>query len=200
MMNEQIWSKLEEERPEMLCRRTGARLERGLVLLTVLDRTLALDPVQRCAQWLATATGCPANPPSEAAEVVATAYLLLARELPLAGRWISPLDLPLGEMFFRGPHGLPTGGLEAAFGDSAARFHAAAATLAGKPLTFADVACEFEVLPRVPVAVLLWLADDEFDARARFLVDETVGEHLALDSLLGVLAMLADRLITAPCG
>jgi hypothetical protein len=50
----------------------------------------------------------------------------------------------------------------------------------------ADEAIFLQVLPRVPVVVLFWNADpqDGFEAQSRLLFDETVAEHLDVESIL----------------
>jgi hypothetical protein len=72
----------------------------------------------------------------------------------------------------------------------------AAAMLGGRDLTHeigsADVALYFQALPRVPVLLLFWDAEakDGFEAEARLLFDETVTEHLDIESIM----FLSERL------
>ena len=197
MVHEKLWEQLSQESTEQVCRRTGAQFEAqsGGFSLQVLDGTLRVNPCTRQLEWVEAGSGGAPVPPDLTIQVAATAYLLSARDVSLPGSWVSPLDLPPGAIFFRGPHGLPTEDLEAAFGASAERFRAAAEALKGTPLGFADVAYRFSVFPRLAVAVLLWLADDEFPARVRFLVERAAVEQLALDGLLAVLHMVAERLL-----
>ncbi|MHC4546120.1 MAG: DUF3786 domain-containing protein, partial [Planctomycetota bacterium] len=46
------------------------------------------------------------------------AYLINAKELPPANKFVKVENLPSGQFFFRGLHSLPTGKLEEAFGKS----------------------------------------------------------------------------------
>jgi hypothetical protein len=55
----------------------------------------------------------------------------------------------------------------------------------------ADAAWCFRPLPRVPVLLLFWDREDEFDAKAALLFDETVTEHLDIESIL----FLSERLV-----
>jgi hypothetical protein len=50
-------------------------------------------------------------------------------------------------------------------------------------------------LPRVPVAVLWWDADDEFPARAELLFDQTAPKHLPIDGSAVLGSWLVTRLI-----
>lgn len=199
MLDSHLWLKLREEDPEQLCRRTGAELDpaTGAIRLAVLNGTLILDPQAERLEWHGPESGAPAEFPDMTVAAAAVNYLLSAKDIPLSNKWISPLELPSGEMFMRGPHGLPTEQLETAFDEAPDAFRAAAEALGGSPLTFADLAYEFRVFPRVKLAVLLWRGDDEFPARVRFLVDETASEHLAIDATLAVIHIVTDRL-TSP--
>ncbi len=187
---EQLWEKLASEMPEQTCERTGAVYdkEHGCFLLSVLHKQLCLDPKNQQCLCMDTAL-------TEHDLLLAALYMSGAQAVPLAHRWISPLELPTGAMFFRGQHALPTGHLEEAFGTDKESFQHAAQALGGCPLTFADSSYAFSVFPRVPVAVLLWLADDEFPARGRFLVDETIQAHLSLDAILGVCELVTMALL-----
>jgi hypothetical protein len=53
---------------------------------------------------------------------------------------------------------------------------------------------ELLALPKVPVTLLLWTADDEFPARADLLFDATAPRHLPTD-ILWALAMLSLQLM-----
>jgi hypothetical protein len=56
----------------------------------------------------------------------------------------------------------------------------------------ADVALLFMPLPRIPVALLFWDAasEDDFQAEAKLLFDETIVEHLDIESIV----FLSERL------
>lgn len=108
-------------------------------------------------------------------------YLMKAKAIPLAGQWVSEKDITGGAAFFRGPHTLPTQILAHAFGGDLAGFLDAGNRLGGTPLAMADAAFSFSITPRIPVAVLLWVGDDEFESEAKLLFDKTIVQHLPLD-------------------
>lgn len=62
----------------------------------------------------------------------------------------------------------------------------------------ADVAVVFQVFPRVPVALLFWdaKADEDFEAEAKLMFDETVLEHLDIESTV----FMSERLRQLLCG
>jgi hypothetical protein len=58
---------------------------------------------------------------------------------------------------------------------------------------------QLPALPKVPVTLILWRADDEFPARADLLFDATARHHLPTDVLWAV-AMLAVQLMQEAAG
>jgi hypothetical protein len=62
----------------------------------------------------------------------------------------------------------------------------------------ADVVLAFRPLPRIPVLLLFWDEDrvDGFDAQAKLLFDETIVDHLDIESIL----FLSERLRQRLCG
>lgn len=92
--------------------------------------------------------------------------------------------------------------LKEAFKKKAQQLRDAAARLGGQDMTqemgSADVALYFQVLPRVPVMVMFWGAEGEdgFEAEARLLFDETVTDHLDIESIM----FLSERLQQLLCG
>jgi hypothetical protein len=120
------------------------------------------------------------------------AYLINAKDLPLSNKLVGPENLPTGQFFFRGLHSLPTGKLVKAFGKSPERLYEFSEQFGAKRREFGDVSVELYVLPRVPVTIVMWRGDEEFDARASILFDQTAGNQLPLDAL-GVLVDLTVK-------
>ena len=107
---------------------------------------------------------------------------------------VSPRSFSGGIEFFTGPHTIPGDRLLNQFGNDLECFKAVCENLGAMPIVYADAAYSFLFFPRLPVAILLWTADDEFPARASMLVDWTADQHLALDGLLGVMSVMEERL------
>ncbi|SLM28422.1 putative Fe-S cluster [Desulfamplus magnetovallimortis] len=59
-----------------------------------------------------------------------------------------------------------------------------------------DIAFYFKVFPKIPVLLMFWDVDDSFDAEVKFLFDETIVEHLDIESIL----FLSERLRQLLCG
>ena len=62
----------------------------------------------------------------------------------------------------------------------------------------ADLAVFFKPLPRIPVLLLFWDEDPEegFEAQAKLLFDETIPEHLDVESI----TFLCEHLKAQLCG
>lgn len=121
-------------------------------------------------------------------------YLARAGQARPAGNLVRPSALPGGEIFLRGTHVLPLDALARNFGTRPEAFLAAGAGLGGLPAGYGDAAFVLSPLPKVPVTLILWTADDEFPARADLLFDATCTAHLPLDILWSI-AMLSIRLL-----
>ncbi len=126
------------------------------------------------------------------------AYLINAQDLPLANKFIKAENLPSGQFFFRGLHSLPTGKLEEAFGNSPQRLYEASERFDAKRCEFGDVSIELYVLPRIPLQIVIWRGDEEFDARASILFDQTAGTHMPLDALGALANLTVKALVKTP--
>ena len=116
-------------------------------------------------------------------------------ETPPPGRALSPLQLPTGETFFRGPHVIPTAPLAEAFGHDAKRFLRAGAALGGRAWNRGEASFVLTVLPFVEMHFILYGADDEFPAKATLLVSETIDHYLTLDAVWGLCNVVVKRIL-----
>lgn len=110
-------------------------------------------------------------------------YLAQATGEPLAGRWISYAELPNG-MFH--DHPFRTDAIEPlarAFGSQPGLFLQVSRSLGGQELGIGDIGVVIPVFPRIPVAVILWVADEEFPARANMVFDASVSKYLTTAAL-----------------
>jgi len=123
------------------------------------------------------------------------AYLINAKDLPLADKLVGENALPGGQFFFRGVHGLPTQELEEAFGDSPQALLDASGQFDAERCDFGDASIRLDMLPRVPLTIVVWRRCEEFEARASILFDKSTGEQLPLDALLAG-ANLAVKALT----
>jgi hypothetical protein len=113
----------------------------------------------------------------------------------LASRWDAFRALPGGLGYDAAFQGRANLRLARAFGSDQAAFARASRALGGEPLTFGDASFLFRLLPRVWLAVVLHLADEEFGANANVLFDAAASHYLPTEDLAVLGGMLASRLI-----
>ncbi len=95
------------------------------------------------------------------------------------GRWISFAELPDASFYVSAFRGYTGAHIARHFSTRAATPGEAVARVGGERLPgLADEAWRISALPRVPVALLWWNADDEFEARAELLFNSTASHHL----------------------
>lgn len=124
-------------------------------------------------------------------------YLLTADGTPLAADWIAFRNLPGGLGYDAAFQGRANLRLAGAFGSSLRSFEAAAQSVSGERLSFGDSSFAFRVLPRVWLAVVLHLADEEFPASANVLFDASASHYLPTEDLAILGGILAGRLVKA---
>ena len=149
-------------------------------------------------QIFSTQSSPPPIPAGFIEQLCLLAYLINAKEVPPANKFVKVENLPSGQFFFRGLHSLPTKKLEEAFGKSPELLYKASERFDCRKCEFGDASIELYGLPRIPLQIIIWGSDEEFDARASILFDQTAGTHIPLDAL-GALANLAvEALVKAP--
>jgi hypothetical protein len=124
-------------------------------------------------------------------------YLLTADGTAMASKWIAFRSLPGGLGYDAAFQGRANLRLAHTFGHDLAAFEAAARSLGGERLSFGDAAFAFRVLPRLWMAVILYLADEEFAASANVLFDGSASHYLPTEDLAVLGGMLAGILSRA---
>jgi len=125
------------------------------------------------------------------------AYLINAQDLPLADKLVGPETLQSGQFFFRGPHNLPTEKLEKAFGSHPELLHQISVQFDAERCEFGDASIRLNVLPRVPLTIVIWRQCEEFNARASILFDQTANSQLPLDALSVAVNLTVEALVKA---
>ncbi|UCF96368.1 MAG: DUF3786 domain-containing protein [Spirochaetaceae bacterium] len=176
------WQDLAVRDPEEVGRRTGVPWQDGFYHLSFLGTAYRLEPQPARIH-------CPAGDPlagDAEFELLMLIYLLGVTEIEPSGRWINEKQLPGGSNFFTGPHHLPNDVLEQRYGSEVQMFHRHCTQLGGRPLDFGDASFAFEPLPRIPLACVLFAADEEFPARVTFLFDSTIEYQLPMEIILAL--------------
>jgi hypothetical protein len=114
----------------------------------------------------------------------------------MADRWISYRELPGGSFYSQAFQGYSGDRLARTFGEHPEAYTQAAYVLEGIPLTaLPGVAFAFLPLPRIRLAAILYLGDEEFTARASVLFDAAASHYMTTDGLALLGAGLVGRLI-----
>jgi hypothetical protein len=132
-----------------------------------------------------------------ATQILNLHYLLTADGTPLAAEWVAFRSLPGGLGYDAAFQGRANLRLAHAFGADTPAFENAARALGGERLSFGDSSFLFRLFPRAWLAVVLYLADDEFPASANVLFDAAVSHYLPTEDLAVLGGMLAGRLVKA---
>ncbi|MEN6439706.1 MAG: DUF3786 domain-containing protein [Syntrophobacter sp.] len=123
-------------------------------------------------------------------------YLLGARDEQLSKKWVSEKDIPSGNLFFHGPHALPTESLRNAFDAHPEALETGAQRIGAEKANLGDLSYLFRVLPRIPVLTIFWRGDEEFESSFHILFDETITRHLNSLDLVWALVNVFTRILS----
>ena len=195
MAHEGLWEQLLKLDAKSTQKRADCHYicEKNQYLLKMLNKNYVIDLKKR--EIFSDNPDSEQQPPSFLEQLCMLAYLINSQNLPLAGVLVRGEELPSGQFFFRGLHSLPTEKLEKAFGSCPERLYEALSYFDAEKRDFGDASIELRVFARVPLTMVIWRGDDEFDARASILFDRTASSHLPLDALLTAVKLAVDDLI-----
>lgn len=195
-------AKLREQTPHEIAWKSGARWEAsgehtGTLRLTYLQMPLEIHVpeyriVTRDDNALPTIT-----------EALIIAYLVTANGTPRAGEWIAFRELPDGLFYHQAFTGYTGYVLAKMLGNNLEAFvRGAKANHGGRLTGFGDAAFEFQVLPKLWLAVVYWLGDEQdgFPAQANVLFDKSASEYLITDGLAILAGQLTRRILSAARG
>jgi hypothetical protein len=197
MSNEGLWEQLEK----LDCAETAQRVkceylsdkERYIIQLLNVEYIVDLS----CRKIYSCRKESPIKPAAFLEELCLLAYLINAKNIPLANKLVRAEALPGGQFFFRGIHKLPTDKLEKAFGASPQALLEIADQFNAQQCKFGDASISLYILPRLPLNIVIWRGCEEFDARASVLFDQTAASHMPLDALLASANLAVDALVKA---
>ena len=125
-------------------------------------------------------------------------YLREADGTAMADRWIGYRELPGGNFYSQAFQGYSGDRLARTYGEKPEAYIKAAGILGGSSLSaLPGVAFAFLPLPRIRLASILYLGDEEFPARASILFDAAASHYMTTDGLALLGAGLVGRLIQA---
>jgi hypothetical protein len=196
--HEIYWESLSKANPNEVSTRTGANYseERKGYFLPVLNQKYLILPGEKKV-FCMRGDFCEEETLRDYFYLMVLLYLLKAQGGEPTRTWISEKELKGGTTFFRGPHALRTEELKTTFGKNPEAFALAGKRLGGVELLFGDKAFSLTVLPRVPLAFVLWKEDAEFPAQVTVMFDSTIQKHFSLDGIWCIVAEVSERLLEA---
>jgi len=198
-VHERHWEQLAKLNREETAKRARCRYlaECDSFAVFLLNSEYVIDLARRTIRLAAEASNV--RPPGYLEQLSLLAYLINARDLPLTGKLVSVEKLDPGGFFFRGSHKLPVEKLARVFGPDPPSLHKVGRALNAAPQAFGDASIELLVLPRIPLTLIVWAADEEFPARASILLDQSASAQLSLDVLFAV-TMLTINVVVSIAG
>ena len=187
-----LWERLSNADPETICRNAGVQYETKIEAYVVpfLNAEFLCSAERQSVEPL---SGEGFTAPDFQFFLVVLHYLLEAKPQELSGRWIGEKEIPGGEAFFRGLHGLPLEPLTKIFGKQPDLFRSVAESLGGTPVQMGDLAFCFSTFPRIPLVLVLWEGDDEFEPEMLIRFDSTVTFQLERLDAIWALANVFSR-------
>lgn len=124
-------------------------------------------------------------------------YLETADGAPSADRWISFRELPDGLFYHQAFQGYAPDRLTRRWGLDVEGFVAACRALGGTQLELGDAAFALRVLPRIEMAAIYWLGDEDFPSRASILFDANAHHYMVTDGLAILGSQLVGKILKA---
>lgn len=177
--------------PAEIAWRSGATLQGDQLHLHMLFQPYAVDT----ASYVVTRPG-EAEVPSFFQSLVLT-YLQTADGAPSADRWISFRELPNGRFYHRAFQGYAPDRLTRRWELNVDGFGTACRAIGGTRLELGDAGFGFRVLPRVELAAVFWLGDEDFPSRASILFDANAPHYMVTDGLAILGSQLVGKILAA---
>lgn len=190
-----LWERLSQLDPADVCRRSRAQFDKATssYLLDFLQERYRISP-DSCA--IEPVSGHLSKEDlSIDLKVILITYLLNAQEMPLADKLVAGSSLTGGKNFFQGSHQFPLDPLLERYGRDIEGFLDRGISLGAVQERYGDVGLRFAALPRVPVIMVLWQADEEFPARFSCLFDASIEQHLPLDAIYGLVTVICRHMM-----
>jgi hypothetical protein len=122
-------------------------------------------------------------------------YLAYARDIEPAGELITFRDLEGGDVYYDAFLRRSVIPITNVFGSNSEALSEAGEKIKAEPVKYGDVSLLINVLPKVPVTVILWEGDDEVPASSNILFDASIKELLPTEDVAVIGGFVASILI-----
>lgn len=176
--------------PYVAAAKSGSDFREGCFRVPLLQRTILIPfpegPVTEVGQG---------NPTPQWLELILLHYLTTADGTAVADEWITYRHLPGGVLFEARFYQMAVKTLLANFGKNPEAFRRAALNLGGIPMSrTGDAAFRFLALPRIPMAAILYLGDEDVLPSVSILFDASAPHYLPTEDLSYLGTYLASSL------
>ena len=121
-------------------------------------------------------------------------YLETARGTTPTGKWVTFGEVPGGHIYMPVFAARSVDRILRAYAGNESALTEAARDVGGEPADTGDVSVVLRPLPRVPVMLILWRADEELPASGSLLFDSSVTDYLPMEDIVVLAGMVASRL------
>ncbi len=118
-------------------------------------------------------------------------YLRTADGTVTAGEWINFRELPDGKMYQQAFQGYASNMLSKNWSGNIQGFITVCNYFNGQPLNYGDACFSIQLLPRIIVAPILWIGDEQFSSKASIFFDVNASHYMGT----GGLAFLGNQLV-----
>jgi hypothetical protein len=128
-------------------------------------------------------------------QIIILHYLTAETTPAVTGKWVAYREIPGASFYFSAFVKRAIDPLKKVFGRNAAGLQAAADKLGAKKIAAGDIGLQIDVFPSVPLQLILWEGDDEFEPEGNILFDASVGQMLSPEDVAWLAGMVVYRLI-----
>lgn len=189
---EKAWHSINEASPDIVCNNAGTRFDAaaGQYILTSYGMFFSISPGEKLIESSAADSGLLLGRFSYFFRLSVLRYLVDAKDICLSGKLVKPENLTGGLNFFSsGSHVLPLDRVAGKYAGDVKGFMEKCVHFGGEPVQYGDAAFVLLPFPRIPVTIILWAADDEFDARVDLLLDTSCELQLPIDIIWNICMM-----------
>lgn len=133
-------------------------------------------------------------------QIIILHYMAGGSAAPLPREWVAYREIPGASFYFSAFVKRAIDPLKKVFGRNVSDLQAAAKLLEGKTIDAGDAGLEFQIFPRVPLQLILWEGDDEFEPEANILFDASIGDLLPPEDVAWLAGMVVYRLMALAKG
>ena len=191
------WKSLEELEPAEVTKRAGVAYdtESECYRLDLFSSPVEVFPGKKTMTGHSEQTELLLTRLSYFSKISILSYLANAKNIEPSGHLVKPSEAGALATYYEGSHELPLGGVAGKYGSDRDAFIEKGKSFGATVGKCGDVSIQLHPFEKIPVELVLWLADDEFPARADLLVDSTCSLHVPADiiwsiAMMSVLIML----------